>query len=325
MVSGESVRWYTIPVKWPRAIVKALCLEASCIVAAGLVACSADRDNDPAPAAAREPEPVARQARREAPEPQDPPSAPALAQQTARALDFRKVRVTPERYVGTTQLCDVRFAEGPLPVETVPVTAALAATGQTRPPPSKRMNIECASSQGHGTWIDLRISDSVQASDLEVGSRIEVEVVDPYGGTAGHSMARFLARVGPGEAPPRDQTTPPSDGFDFSQVRRRRSILRTTQTCRVDFASQLTPIERQSRARPAYPEGASSRMDLRCLHEGGDSWLDLVFDEQNAEESLRVVRGSELPLVIRTARGGYADYPVVQISDAETQTSDAAE
>ena len=288
-----------------------------------MAACSQDGSTEPQPSGARSPETAPLSEPPAAAEP-DPTTPPPTARPTKRdVLDFRHVRIEPQRFVGSTQLCDIRFAEGPLPVETEPEPAAFRGASPPRAAPSRRMNIECASSSGHGTWIDLRIPDSASPAELSVGSRIEVQVLEAYGGTANHSIARFTGYVGPGEAPARDRTTPPHDGFDFTQVRRNRSLLRTTQVCRVDFASEISPIDRNSRARPAYPDDASLRMDLRCIHEGGDSWLDLIFTEEDAEDSLRVERGARLPLSVRTSRGGYADYPVARIATEPAPTETA--
>lgn len=107
-------------------------------------------------------------------------------------------------------------------------------------------------------------------------------------------------------------------GFDLRMVRVQPGVhLDTEVLCDVVAALRLEAIERGagSSMEPAegspYDPGATQRMSVRCVAPTGESWADVEFTATDAAHAAEVQPGQRVELRIRTADGGFFDYPIV--------------
>lgn len=107
-------------------------------------------------------------------------------------------------------------------------------------------------------------------------------------------------------------------GFDLRLVRVQPGVhLDTEVLCDVVAALRLEAIERGagSAMEPAedslYDPGATQRMSIRCVAPTGESWADVEFTATDAAHATEVQPGTRVALRIRTAEGGFFDYPIV--------------
>jgi hypothetical protein len=103
-------------------------------------------------------------------------------------------------------------------------------------------------------------------------------------------------------------------GFDMRLVRVQPGVhLGTEQACDVSAAGRLEHIEEalESEEPSPYGEGASDRMSIQCASPTGESWADLTFTITNKSHAPEVQPGTRVRVQVRTADGGYFDYPVV--------------
>ncbi len=103
-------------------------------------------------------------------------------------------------------------------------------------------------------------------------------------------------------------------GFDMRLVRVQPGVhLDTEQLCDVGAALRLETIEAPldpSEASP-YDPAATQRMSIRCVAPTGESWADLEFLATRASHVAEVVPGARIRVHIRSADGGFFDYPIV--------------
>lgn len=243
-----------------------------------------------------------------APDEADP--SPAVEPLRDPAFDFRRVRFERSEHLGREVACDVHYADplAPIPppepeeASRYPETAAA------------RTAVHCVSRAAHA-WIDLALDAEARerASEIATGRRIAVELVSPDGGFSDYPIARFVRADGSSESAFLDREPEPS-GFDFGSLMTARQEVGRMHPCAIDFASQLAIVgERERRREIDYEPSVAYRMDVRCLHADGDSWVDLVFTAEEAPRSLEVVRGARLDLFALTPEDGFADRPIVTL------------
>jgi len=85
--------------------------------------------------------------------------------------------------------------------------------------------------------------------------------------------------------------------------------------CAADFAGPIERVDDRDRRVHGYPEEISHRLALKCLHEGGDAWLDLVLAPGEARRALGVERGVTLSVEVLAAEGGYGGRPVARLAE----------
>lgn len=103
-------------------------------------------------------------------------------------------------------------------------------------------------------------------------------------------------------------------GFDMRLVRVQPGVhLDTEQLCDVGAALRLETIDVAADAsEPSpYDPAATQRMSVRCVAPTGESWADLEFLATRASHVAEVVPGARIRVRIRSADGGFFDYPVV--------------
>jgi hypothetical protein len=108
----------------------------------------------------------------------------------------------------------------------------------------------------------------------------------------------------------------PGAGFDMRLVRVQPGIhLETEQLCDVAAAGRVEPIEEPAEGEPRrYSEGATYRMSIQCAAPTGESWADLAFTPTNASHAPEVGPGARVRVRIRSADGGFFDYPIVDFA-----------
>lgn len=103
-------------------------------------------------------------------------------------------------------------------------------------------------------------------------------------------------------------------GFDMRLVRVQPGVhLGTDQLCDVGAALRLETIEAPldpSEPSP-YDPAATQRMSVRCVAPTGESWADLEFLATRASHVAEVVPGARIRVNVRSADGGFFDYPIV--------------
>lgn len=107
-------------------------------------------------------------------------------------------------------------------------------------------------------------------------------------------------------------------GFDMRLVRVQPGVhLDTEQICDVGAALRLEAIEPPTAEDEAagestpYDPAAVQRMSVKCVAPTGESWADLEFLATRASHVAEVVPGARIRVRIRTADGGFFDYPIV--------------
>ncbi len=107
-------------------------------------------------------------------------------------------------------------------------------------------------------------------------------------------------------------------GFDMRLVRVQPGVhLDTEQLCDVGAALRLEAIEPPTTEDEAagtstpYDPAAVQRMSIKCVAPTGESWADLEFLATRASHVAEVVPGARIRVRIRTADGGFFDYPIV--------------
>lgn len=112
-------------------------------------------------------------------------------------------------------------------------------------------------------------------------------------------------------------------GFDMRLVRVQPGVhIDTEQLCDVAAAGRLEPIEEPEDradgdpARRRYSDGATQRMSVQCAAPTGESWADLAFTPTNASHAPEVTPGARIRVRIRSADGGFFDYPIVDFVGA---------
>lgn len=267
-----------------------------------LFACERPRDAGPSSEAAATP----------GASPVDTDPAPETAADPA--FDFRRVRFERSEHVGRELACDVHYAD---PIAPIPPPEP----AQASPYPedaSARTAVHCISRAAHA-WIDLALDATARerASEIATGARIAVALLSPDGGFSDYPVARFVRVDGAAETAFVDRE-PEANGFDFGTLMTARQEVGRMHPCAVDFASQLALVgERELRRETDYEPSVAYRMDVRCLHAEGDSWVDLVFSAGEAPRSLDVVRGARLDLLALTPEDGFADRPIVSLGPAQ--------
>ncbi len=107
-------------------------------------------------------------------------------------------------------------------------------------------------------------------------------------------------------------------GFDMRLVRVQPGVhIGTEQLCDVGAALRLEAIEPPTAEEEAagtttpYDLAAVQRMSIKCVSPTGESWADLEFLATRASHVSEVVPGARIRVRIRTADGGFFDYPVL--------------
>lgn len=103
-------------------------------------------------------------------------------------------------------------------------------------------------------------------------------------------------------------------GFDMRLVRVQPGVHQgTEQLCDVGAALRLETIDAPiDPAEPSpYDPAATQRMSVRCVAPTGESWADLEFLATRASHVAEVVPGARIRVQIRSADGGFFDYPIV--------------
>jgi hypothetical protein len=118
-------------------------------------------------------------------------------------------------------------------------------------------------------------------------------------------------------------------GFDIRLVRVQPAVhIGTEQLCDVAAAGRLEPItlaeraERTETRRGRYAEGATQRMSIQCAAPTGTGWADLTFTATNASHAGQVQPGVRIRVRIRSADGGFFDYPIVEFVAVEGRVPD---
>jgi hypothetical protein len=111
-------------------------------------------------------------------------------------------------------------------------------------------------------------------------------------------------------------------GFDMRLVRVQPGVhIDTEQLCDVGAALRLETIEApvEGGEPSPYDPAAVQRMSIRCVSPTGESWADLEFLATRASHVAEVVPGARIRVRIRTADGGFFDYPIVDFVETVGQ------
>jgi hypothetical protein len=242
--------------------------------------------------------------------PSEPEVTPASEPEPAPrddAFDFRRVRFERSEHLAHELACDVHYVD---PLAPIPPPEP---DEESRYPSEAvaRTSVHCVSDRGEA-WIDLALDDEARshASSIASGSRIVVKLISADGGFSDYALASFVRTDGAARTSFVERA-PGADGFDFGSLLGARAELGRSHPCAIDFASQLGAVGDRERRREDYEPSVAYRMDVRCLHARGDSWVDLLFEAQDAPRSLEVVRGARLDFLALTAEDGFADRPIV--------------
>jgi len=179
--------------------------------------------------------------------------------------------------------------------------------------------IRCEASSGGG-WLEVTFADPAEASEVVAGRRVVLTPAMAAGGRHGYVVARYVRTLGarpatiegPGEGAPAAES---GLGFDFGRLRNEPAQARAARMCVVDFVGEVELVDPRTRARVGYPAGTQNRLNVKCLHQGGDSWIDLVFDQTEADAALGVVPGAEIGVAIIAPSGGFADRPITRLAE----------
>lgn len=229
-----------------------------------------------------------------------PPALPAGGD----GFDPRLAVLDADAHVGEERLCDVAFAERLVDV-----------AGREREryplPVARRVAVQCAADTGLG-WADLVFTAerASSASAVEAGKRVRVRVVDPDGGFADYPVLELLELVGPVAIPPAlDEPSAPEPGFDFGRAGD-PGVAGSVRPCAVDFAGRVEILDDRQRRLHPYPEDATHRVPVKCLHGRGDHWIDLILTDESASSALGIRRGATVPIRVLAAEGGFAGRPI---------------
>lgn len=233
----------------------------------------------------------------------------------APAFDVRRIRTEPSTGPAVDRPCDVAFAEDARAVEG-------AAASQYPPGTTSRRVLRCAAPSGGG-WIEVAFTDATAAEPVTVGQRVAFRATATTRGAQGYPVVRFIRLVGDSptsedEAAAEGESTAEAiaPGFDFTRLRTEAAQANRPQRCAVDFVSELVLLDEPTRRRGGYPAGTQNRLSVKCLHEGGDSWVDLIFSGDTADLALTVAPGGELSLEVESADTGFAGRPMVRLARA---------
>lgn len=118
------------------------------------------------------------------------------------------------------------------------------------------------------------------------------------------------------EAEPAHQATESGEGaaagFDLRLVRVEPGVhLETEQFCDVIAALRLETITRTEDEPTFYDDAATQRMSVRCTAPTGESWADVQFTATDASHAPEIATGVRIRIRVRTADGGFFDYPIV--------------
>jgi hypothetical protein len=244
-----------------------------------------------------------------------PATEPARADEVAPmedepAFDFRRMRTEPEAHRGKPRVCRVGFADEaqalePRERDLFPEDVAMHRT------------VRCDTTRGGG-WIEVIFDGDDDVDEVSAGRRVVVVPEMESGGRHGYVIARYARSLGAasdeieGEAPPPGSG---ADGFDFGRLSEGPQPEGSRRVCIADFISEIHLLDEERRQRLGYPEGVSNRLDVKCLHASGDSWIDLVFEEDDAERALEVAEGEALDVEVISVAGGYAGRPIVRLGE----------
>jgi hypothetical protein len=78
--------------------------------------------------------------------------------------------------------------------------------------------------------------------------------------------------------------------------------------------SEVELVDAAESQRVGYPEGTQNRLNVKCVHEAGDAWIDLIFDARAAGRALDVVPGLTLEVDVLRRDGGFAERPIAQLA-----------
>lgn len=109
---------------------------------------------------------------------------------------------------------------------------------------------------------------------------------------------------------PADQS---NGGFDMRLIRVQPGVhLDTEQSCNVSSVGRIETISEDT----PYGE-PTTRMTVRCAASTGEGWADLIFSATSASHAPEVLVGSRIRVRIRSADGGFYDYPIVSFVAVE--------
>ena len=223
------------------------------------------------------------------------------------AFDFRRVRTEPDAHLNAERVCDVGFADDGQPIER---------RDRALYPPDAvaRRTVRCDAATSD-TWLEVIFTNADDVDQVSAGRRVALAVERAEGGRHGYVLARFEESIG--EASTRDvsagEPARALAAFDFERLRREAALARSPQECAVDFVSEIHLVEEERRSRLGYPEGVGSRLDVKCLHENGDSWIDLVFMNDDRSRALDVAPGRSITVEILSTTGGFAERPITAV------------
>jgi hypothetical protein len=101
-------------------------------------------------------------------------------------------------------------------------------------------------------------------------------------------------------------------GFDLRSIATDPARIGTTIECAVAHASDIDVLDPADVRRRSYPAGVQNRMTIRCRHNAGEEWADLIFMPAQALSALYVDRGDQISATVVSRNGGFFDYPVLQ-------------
>lgn len=107
---------------------------------------------------------------------------------------------------------------------------------------------------------------------------------------------------------------PEESGFDMRFVRVQPGVhIDTEQVCNVGAAGRVEAVDASEEAR--YGPSAVQRMSIRCEAPTGEGWADLIFGATGLSHTAEVVPGARVRVRIKSAEGGFFDYPIVEFVD----------
>ncbi len=232
-------------------------------------------------------------------------------------FDLRLVRVQPGVHLDTEIPCDVVAA---LRLEAIERGAASAMEPEEGSPydpgATMRMSVRCIAPTGE-SWADVEFTatDSTHAADVQPGQRVLFRIRSADGGFFDYPVVDFVRVLGgspEGIERPIASTVATPSAFDLRAMESDPSLIGTTQDCSIGHAGEIEIVEPSEGRRRSYPAGVQNRMTVRCHHESGEEWADLVFMAPAALSALHIGRGDVVRVLLISRNGGAFDYPVVQ-------------
>jgi hypothetical protein len=211
-------------------------------------------------------------------------------------------------------LCDVGAA---LRLESIEAPTDPAETSPYDPAATQRMSIRCVAPTGE-SWADLEFLATRASHVAEVvpGARIRVNIRSADGGFFDYPIVDFVETVGlaPESAMAAPHVAVPTVGvaFDLRTIADDPALIGTTIECAVAHASDIDMLDPADARRRSYPAGVQNRMTIRCRHQTGEEWADLIFMPAQALSALYVDRGDTISAAVVSRNGGFFDYPVLQ-------------